>query len=80
MKYVYLLRSLTCPRQRYIGATVDLKRRLRDHNSGQSSHTSKYAPWECVVALRFLDDAKADAFERYQKTGSGHAFFARHLW
>ena len=80
MSCVYLLRSISCPGQRYIGKTDDLKRRLAEHNSGKSVHTRKYAPWQLVAAIAFTDERKALAFERYLKTGSGHAFAGRHLW
>jgi len=80
VKYVYLLRSVPNPTQRYIGMTDNLKGRLEDHNAGKSSHTSKYKPWKIVVAVRFEDDSKALAFEKYLKSGSGHAFAKRHLW
>jgi putative endonuclease len=80
MTYVYLLRSITNPEQRYVGKTDDLRRRLAEHNSGKSFHTSKHVPWKLVVAMAFADDRKALAFERYLKTGSGHAFAGRHFW
>ncbi len=80
MKHVYLLQSQSHPGQRYIGSTADLQARIRAHHTGQSPHTSKYAPWEIVVALRFRDDKRAQEFERYLKTGSGHAFAKRHPW
>ena len=80
MRYVYLIRSLSCPEQRYIGATDNLKRRLRDHDGGDSPHTSKYRPWELVATVAFSDDGRAAAFERYLKTGSGRAFANRHFW
>jgi hypothetical protein len=38
------------------------------------------APWELVVAVYFADRQKAEAFERYLKHGSGHAFAKRHFW
>ena len=72
--YVYLLRSKSHPDQRYIGLTNNLKQRLADHNAGKSPHTSKFAPWQLVTALYFADPAKAQAFERYLKHGSAHAF------
>ena len=78
--YVYLLRSVSHPDQRYIGLTADLKKRLAEHNAGKSPHTSKFMPWELVVAVYFKDRAKADVFERYLKQGSGHAFANRHFW
>ncbi|HHH76112.1 MAG TPA: GIY-YIG nuclease family protein [Phycisphaerae bacterium] len=78
--YVYLLRSQSHPSQRYVGITSNLKQRLQDHNSGKSKYTSKYIPWELVVAVYFKDHAKARAFEQYLKHGSGHAFANRHFW
>ena len=80
MKYVYLLRSLSNPRETYVGLTRDLQRRLEEHNAGKSMHTSKNVPWDIEVAIRFESDERAVKFERYLKSGSGHAFAKRHLW
>ncbi len=80
MKYVYLLQSLSQPKQRYVGLTNNLEQRLTTHNQGGSLHSSKYAPWRVVTAVRFNDDQRACAFERYLKTGSGRAFANKHLW
>jgi putative endonuclease len=35
MHYVYLLENASDPKQRYIGYTSDLRRRLREHNDGK---------------------------------------------
>ncbi len=78
--YVYLIRSKSHPGQRYIGLTEDLKKRLAEHNAGRSPHTEKFRPWELVVAVYLTDPPKAEAFERYLKHGSGHAFANRHFW
>jgi len=78
--YVYLIQSESHPRQRYIGLTEDLDRRLAEHNAGASPHTSKWCPWKLVVSIRFDDRDKALAFESYLKEGSGHAFARRHFW
>ncbi|MBA7633128.1 hypothetical protein ES703_40689 [subsurface metagenome] len=80
MKYVYLLQGISSPRERYIGITDNLKRRLREHSAGESPHTNKFRPWKIVVAIKFENDPKACAFERYLKSGSGRAFAERHLW
>ena len=80
MKYVYLLQSLSDPKKRYVGITRDLQERLKQHHAGQSPHTAKRGPWKPVVVVRFEDDAKAEAVERYLKAGSGHAFAERHFW
>jgi predicted GIY-YIG superfamily endonuclease len=79
MHYVYLLES-EAGGQRYIGVTTDLKRRFVDHNSGKSSHTSKFCPWKLVTYVAFSDHGKAELFERYLKSGSGHAFAKKRLW
>jgi putative endonuclease len=78
--YVYLLESLSTHNQRYVGLTADLRRRLRDHNSGKSAHTSKCLPWRLVTYVAFSNRAKTESFERYLKSGSGHAFAAKRLW
>lgn len=80
MKYVYLLQSTSDPSKRYLGITADFSERLKQHNTSQSPTTAKHRPWKPVVVIRFEDDAKAEAFERYLKFGSGHAFAQRHFW
>jgi predicted GIY-YIG superfamily endonuclease len=80
MWYVYLLQSETFEGQRYVGVTSDLRQRLSDHNSGKSPHTSKYLPWKLVTYVAFSDTKKAEIFERYLKSGSGHAFANKRLW
>ncbi|MEI9415741.1 GIY-YIG nuclease family protein [Mesorhizobium sp. Cs1321R2N1] len=74
MWYVYLLQSETVDSERYVGITSDLKRRIGEHNAGKSTHTSKFLPWRIVTYVAFSDQAKAASFERYVKSGSGHAF------
>ncbi|MBE0605486.1 MAG: GIY-YIG nuclease family protein [Deltaproteobacteria bacterium] len=56
MKYVYLLQSIAYPDKRYVGLTGDLKKRLAEHNSGRSPHTSRYTPWKVIVSVRFMKD------------------------
>ena len=80
MRYVYLLRSEAVVGQRYVGVTHDLKQRLAEHNAGKSPHTSKYVPWKLVTYVAFSDERKAETFERYLKSGSGHAFARKRLW
>ena len=80
MHYVYLIESRSHPDRRYVGCTRDLRLRLKQHNSGASPHTSKYVPWRLVTYVAFSAEAQAAAFERYLKSGSGHAFARKHLW
>lgn len=79
MWYVYILRSIAHPVQRYIGLTDDVDRRFVEHNSGQSTHTSKFRPWKMEVVISFAEKSKAVAFERYLKSGSGFSFSKKHF-
>jgi predicted GIY-YIG superfamily endonuclease len=80
MFYVYLLESKTVDGKRYVGVTSNLKQRLADHNAGRSKHTARYLPWQLITYIAFSDHQKAELFERYLKSGSGHAFAQKRLW
>ena len=80
MKYVYLLRSIRFPNRRYTGLTADLQARLRAHNAGRSSYTSKYRPWQLITYVCLADDRRAIEFEEYLKSGSGQAFANKRFW
>ena len=79
MHYVYLLTSSRSPSRRYVGLTANLKQRLTEHNSGKSPRTAQFKPWHLITYVAFSDKQKAAKFERYLKSGSGHAFANRHL-
>jgi len=74
MKYVYILQSLTDNEHFYTGVTDDLRARLSKHNSGAVPHTAKYRPWRVKSYVAFANEARAFAFEKYLKSGSGRAF------
>jgi len=80
MHYVYLMFSTLTPGTRYTGYTEDLKQRLRDHNSGKNASTARGRPWRLQAYLAFATRRQALAFERYLKSGSGHAFSDKRLW
>ena len=79
MTYVYILQSINVPDQYYIGWTSDLRARLAAHNSGRSTHTCKFRPWEIAFYAAFNSKERAIQFERYLKSGSGTVFRKRHL-
>ncbi len=78
MYYVYMLQSEVDPDRFYVGLTTDLKRRVDEHNSGKSAHTSKYSPWRLITFVAFSDQGKAEKFELYLKSGSGRSFAKKH--
>lgn len=79
MHYVYILRSTSHPDKTYKGSTSDLKKRLTRHNAGADTATKNFMPWKIVFYWAFPEKEKADAFERYLKSGSGRSFTIRHL-
>jgi predicted GIY-YIG superfamily endonuclease len=73
MFYSYILRSkkdLTY----YYGSTQNLRKRLHQHNSGESKYSKVHMPYELIWYCAFLTREKALAFEKYLKSSSGHAF------
>lgn len=75
-----MLESLASPDRRYVGVTSDLRARIAEHNAGAASHTAKFRPWKVVTYVALSDRLQAESFERYLKSGSGHAFARRRLW
>ena len=74
MFYVYILQSVDAPEHFYVGYTGDLKKRLKDHNSGNSIHTNKFKPWGLRGYIAFDNEEKAKNFENFLKTGNGRIF------
>jgi len=79
MYTVYILVSKQYPDRIYIGLTENLTQRVRAHNIGKSSYSSKYGPWELATYITFSQKKKAAEFEKYLKSGSGFAFLKKHL-
>ena len=75
--YVYILQSLTEPERFYTGYTTDLKRRIGEHNKGESTHTNKFKPWTLRTYMAFDSEERARNFEVYLKTSSGRAFMSK---
>jgi len=80
MFYTYIIESISRPENRYIGHTSDLKQRVAEHNTGRCVHTARFAPWKLKIYVAFETLEQAQHFERYLKSGSGHAFASRHFW
>jgi predicted GIY-YIG superfamily endonuclease len=76
---VHILRSVHDPSRRYVGSTADVQLRLNCHNAGQNRSTAGWKPWTLDVCIEFTTEELARRFERYLKSGSGHAFAQRHF-
>lgn len=79
MYIVYILQSEIDGRYYYGFTEREVYKRLAEHNSGKSFYTSKYRPWKLVWHASFVSKIKAQDFERYLKTPSGHAFSRKRL-
>ena len=79
MYFVYSIQSENNPDRYYVGLTLDVERRLEDHNVGKSTYTNKFRPWKLVSYTAFIDKSKAEKFEEYLKTSSGRAFAKKRL-
>ena len=77
MYYVYILQSMADQSRFYVGYTANLKRRLSEHNNGNSIHTNKYRPWSLRTYIGFDNEKRAANFETYLKTASGRAFMSK---
>jgi putative endonuclease len=78
MFYTYLLQSQVTATL-YIGTTNDLKRRIKEHNSGESAYTKKYMPWEVIYYEAYTNKQDASRREKYFKTTQGHLAIKRML-
>lgn len=78
MYFVYILKSQK-DNSYYKGVTIDLKKRLEQHNSMKNRYTSNKQPFELIWYCCFKDKMKAYNFEKYLKSGSGFAFARKRL-
>lgn len=68
--YIYILQS-SKNRSLYIGYTVDLKKRLEEHNNGKSPATRPFRPYNLIFYEAFINKKDAKNRELYLKSGWG---------
>jgi len=78
MYYTYILKSSKSDLF-YTGWTSDLRKRVSEHNNGDSFASKPYRPWKLVYYAAFETEKLAKDFERYLKSGSGKAFTRKRL-
>jgi len=76
--YVYVLRSLK-DGMFYVGFTMDIRRRLADHNRGRVPRTKRRAPLELVYWEGCLNQTDATQRERYLKSSWGKRYIKSRL-
>jgi putative endonuclease len=68
--YVYILQSLK-NNSLYVGYTSNLKKRLKEHNTGLSQATKPFRPWKLIFYEALLNRIDAKNREIYLKSGYG---------
>jgi putative endonuclease len=76
--YVYILKSEK-DGLLYTGCTLDLKRRLADHNDGKVVSTKKRTPFKLIYYEYCLDEGDAYRREKYLKTTYGKRYVKSRL-
>jgi len=76
--YVYILESFK-DKQRYTGFTINLKRRIEEHNAGKSFSTKSRLPMKLIYFEACLNEEDAKKREEYLKTTRGRRFLAKRL-
>jgi putative endonuclease len=71
MKYfVYILQSLK-NNSLYVGFTINVEKRLKEHNEGKSQSTKPFMPWKLIHYEMYLNKKDALHREKYLKSGWG---------
>lgn len=78
MIYVYILQSES-DSGLYIGKTGDLRRRLEEHQRGESRSTKGRRPWKLIYYEAYLEDSDAEGREVFLKSGGGRRFLDKQL-
>jgi putative endonuclease len=78
MYYTYILKSEHTGRL-YTGHTSDLRKRLSQHNLGQSTWTKRGIPWKLIYYEACLNEEDAQTREIYLKTGAGKKYLNNRL-
>ncbi len=78
MYYVYILQSEKSG-QWYTGSTGNLRKRVSQHNLGQSTWTKGGVPWKLIYYEACLSEEDARAREMYLKTGAGKKYLKNRL-
>ena len=58
----------------YTGYTNDLRKRLKEHNTGKSKYTKRRGPFELIYYEACKNEQDARSREKYLKSGMGKRF------
>jgi predicted GIY-YIG superfamily endonuclease len=78
-RFVYVLHSLANPDRQFVESAANVSMRVASHNAGHSPLTAAHRPWKLVAVVQFGNEAMAQRFEKFLKSGAGRAFSKVHF-
>ena len=75
----YILKSINFPKT-YVGHTVNINRRLEEHNNGKSTYSKRYKPWIIIHAETFNSLGESVRKEKYFKSAAGRRWINKNLF
>ena len=78
MWYVYVLKGRQDGKV-YVGSTNDLRRRLGEHQKGQSRSTKHRGNFDMEAYIAVKQESTARSLEKYLKSGSGIATLRKRI-
>ena len=76
MFFVYVLRSCVNGNF-YLGMTIDIQKRICQHNNGANRSTKAHRPWELFFTEEYQTRIEAREREVYLKSGIGKEFIKK---
>ena len=76
MFFVYVLYSLKDSKL-YIGYTIDLNRRMKEHHNGEELATKYRRPFELIYYEAYMLKEDALGREKFLKSGPGHKYLKK---
>ena len=78
MFYTYIIESKK-NKHWYTGHTIDLRKRLREHNNKTSAYTKSHAPYTLIYYEACHNEKDAKSRELYLKSGMGKRYLKNRL-
>jgi len=77
MYYTYILYSKNYNKY-YYGSTVNLWKRLQEHNRGKSRYTKAFIPWEVIYYEEYSTRSETYRRELFFKSAEGKKWLKEH--
>ncbi len=68
--FVYVIKSVSY-NTRYVGVSMDVKKRLFEHNCGKCRYTKGRIPWKVIHTEKYYNLKEARKRENFLKSGQG---------